>query len=130
MWLNSLQLFRLQCTGSYGIQPILPIMCKKFRGNLRPTLPIQRAAVSLYERPKDLDFNERQEPDVAELILLFVSHYTNNEYEQHQVSIFDPYASTTICRVKGGADLLTYAFQTTKKAMLAGHCLNWPISMK
>ncbi|KAK6108659.1 hypothetical protein QQG55_32880 [Brugia pahangi] len=142
----------LQCTGSYGIQPILPIMCKKFRGNLRPTLPIQRAAVSLYERPKDLDFNERQEPDVAELILLFVSHYAKydfnhtsfhlnnasiteknqfgNEYEQHQVSIFDPYASATICRVKGGADLLTYAFQTTKKAMLAGHCLNWPISMK
>ncbi|EFO25110.2 hypothetical protein LOAG_03377 [Loa loa] len=132
----------LQCTGSYGIQPILPVICKKFKGNLRPTLPIQR---------KDLDFKERQEPDVAELILLFISHYAKhdfnhtsfhlsnatvteknqfgNEYEQHQVSIFDPYASSTVCRVKGGADLLTNAFQTTKRAMLAGHCLNWPVSM-
>uniref|UniRef100_A0A915Q3F2 Polymerase nucleotidyl transferase domain-containing protein n=1 Tax=Setaria digitata TaxID=48799 RepID=A0A915Q3F2_9BILA len=142
----------LQCTGSYGIQAVLPIMCKKFRGYLRPTLPIQRVAVSLYGKPKDLDFRERQEPDVAELILLFVSHYAKydfnhislhlsnatvteknqfgNEYEQHQLSIFDPYASATICRVKGGADLLTNAFLTTKKAMLAGHCLNWPVSMK
>ncbi|CAG9535659.1 unnamed protein product [Cercopithifilaria johnstoni] len=142
----------LQCTGSYGIQPVLPVMCKKFKGNLRPNLPIQRIAVSLYGRPKDLDFKERQEPDVAELILLFVSHYAKYdfnhtsfhlsnatvteknqfgyEYEQHQVSIFDPYASTTICRVKGGADLLTNAFQTTKRAMLAGHCLTWPVSMK
>uniref|UniRef100_A0A0R3RTJ5 PAP-associated domain-containing protein n=1 Tax=Elaeophora elaphi TaxID=1147741 RepID=A0A0R3RTJ5_9BILA len=142
----------LQCTGSYGIQPVLPIMCKKFRGNLRPNLPIQRVAVSLYGRPKGLDFKEKHKPDVAELILLFVSHYAKydfnhtsfhlnnatvteknqfgNEYEQHQVSIFDPYASTTICRVKGGADLLTNAFQSTKRAMLAGHCLNWPVSMK
>ncbi|VDK72415.1 unnamed protein product [Litomosoides sigmodontis] len=142
----------LQCTGSYGIQPILPIMCKKFKGNLKSNLPIQRIAVSLCRRPKDLDFKERQEPDVAELVLLFVSHYAKydfnhtsfhlndatvteknqfgSEYEQHQVSIFDPYASTTICRVRGGADLLTNAFQTTKRAMLSGHCLNWPVSMK
>ncbi|OZC07957.1 hypothetical protein X798_05064 [Onchocerca flexuosa] len=142
----------LQCTGSYGIQPVLPVMCKKFRGNLRPTLPIHRVALSLYEKPKSLNFQEKQEPDVAELILLFVSHYAKydfnqisfhlhnatvternqfgNEYEQHQVSIFDPYASTTVCRVKGGADLLTNAFQITKRAMLAGYCLNWPISMK
>ncbi|VDO40739.1 unnamed protein product [Onchocerca flexuosa] len=70
----------LQCTGSYGIQPVLPVMCKKFRGNLRPTLPIHRVALSLYEKPKSLNFQEKQEPDVAELILLFVSHYAKYDF--------------------------------------------------
>lgn len=56
--------------------------------------------------------------------------FFRNEHDLQYVSIFDPYASTTVCRVKGGADLLTNAFQTTKKAMLSGHCLGWPVSMK
>ncbi|VDK77040.1 unnamed protein product [Gongylonema pulchrum] len=125
-----------------------------------------------------MNFHGKQTPDVAELVLLFISHYAkydfnhislhlhnasviqrnqfsdtnascaseietvvteavysfsffvfSNNHDQQYVSIFDPYASTTICRVKGGADLLSNAFQATKKAMLAGHYLGWPVSM-
>ncbi|VDN06114.1 unnamed protein product [Thelazia callipaeda] len=142
----------LQCTGLYGFKSVLPVMCKKYRGNLKPTVPIQQLTASLCSKPKELNFQERQTPDVAELVLLFISHYAKydfseislhlrdgtvteknyicHEFDRNDVSLFDPYASTSVCRVKGGADLLTNAFQMTKRNMLAGHCLEWPISLK
>ncbi|VDN41800.1 unnamed protein product [Gongylonema pulchrum] len=40
-----------QCTGSYGIQPVLPVVFKKFKESLRPSLPIQQIALALSGKP-------------------------------------------------------------------------------
>ncbi|VDN41214.1 unnamed protein product [Gongylonema pulchrum] len=41
----------VQCTGSYGIQPVLPVVFKKFKESLRPSLPIQQIALALSGKP-------------------------------------------------------------------------------
>uniref|UniRef100_A0A0N5AQH7 NTP_transf_2 domain-containing protein n=1 Tax=Syphacia muris TaxID=451379 RepID=A0A0N5AQH7_9BILA len=116
--------------------------------DISPNAPLEVVISRLSAaQPPIIKVNRDLQPSVTELILHFIDYYSTLDF--HKVHIFaassvvkkrpenefdetlcitDPFSTSTICLVKNGANLFAEAVAFTKRSMLAGKGLSWPMN--
>ncbi|MFH4978970.1 hypothetical protein AB6A40_005679 [Gnathostoma spinigerum] len=145
----SLVLHFLQYRNYKFLDPLLPVVYENSSDELSKLIPVERIAKDLMEPVKLPRVAANTSPDVSELVIHFINHYSSLDFREvimnladasisrrngsccddDSLQIIDPYSKGTVCHVRMGAELMNRAFRSTREMMLKDKGLKWPVDL-